>query len=205
MYAMHDFHRRFVIFGALTVAAACLLRPDQAAAQSLGIGPRLSFVRGHLPSGTPSSSLIGGTVRMVGSRHHAFELSLDTRTVYDDARTSRRREMPMQASLLIYPVRGPFAPYLLGGFGVYRETTDTLNADGIVLTSARTQKTGWHLGGGLELLLTRHVGLYGDYRFRFVRLGNPGEGDEPIDVPFFDSLKLSHRGSMWTGGMAFYF
>ena len=94
---------------------------------------------------------------------------------------------------------------LLGGFGVYRQTMETLNADGLVISSERTQKTGWHLGAGLELVFGRRVGLYGDYRFRFVRFGDPQDGDEPIDIPGLDSVKLSHRGSMWTGGIAFYF
>jgi hypothetical protein len=189
----------------LAIVVVTLAGAAPAAAQSLGIGPRLSFVRGHLPSNTPSTSLIGGTVRMVGSRHHALELSLDVRTVYDDARTSRTRETPLQASLLLYPVRSSFAPYLIGGFGVYRETTEALGPSGQVLSSTRAQRTGWHMGGGLELIMNRRVGVYADYRFRFVKLGLPGDGDEPIKIPGLDSIKLSHRGSMWTSGMAFYF
>ncbi len=29
--------------------------------------------------------------------------------------------------------------------------------------------------------------------------------EAPIDIPVLDDLKLSHRGSMWSGGLAFYF
>ena len=176
-----------------------------ASAQSFGIGPRLSFVRGDLPTATPSASFVGGTIRLVGSKHHAFEVALDTRTVTNEAGTSRKREMPMQASLLLYPMRGAVAPYLLGGFGIYRETTEALGANDVVLSSVRTQQTGWHVGGGLEILISRHVGFFGDYRFRFVRLGLAGPGEQPIDIPFVDSVNLSHRGSMWTSGMSFYF
>jgi hypothetical protein len=196
-------NRRFTF--ALAAAAVLPLIATAASAQSLGIGPRFSFVRGHLPSGTPSSSLIGGTVRMVGSRHHAFELALDRRTVYNEDRTGRTRETPLQASILIYPARAAFAPYLVGGFGVYREQTETLSPSGVVLTSERAQRTGWHAGAGLELLVTRRIGLYGDYRFRFVRLGVPEGDEEPINIPGLDSVKLAHRGSMWTGGIAIYF
>jgi opacity protein-like surface antigen len=194
---------RSIVFASAFATALAAAAP--VTAQSFGIGPRLSFVRGHLPSNTPSSSLFGGTVRVLGSRHHAVELSLDTKTVYNEDRTGRMREQPLQASLLVFPVRSAVAPYLLGGFGVYRQTVETLNEDGLVLTSERTQKTGWHLGAGIELLFSRRVGLYGDYRFRFVRFGDPQEGDEPIEIPGLDSVKLSHRGSMWTGGIAFYF
>jgi opacity protein-like surface antigen len=76
---------------------------------------------------------------------------------------------------------------------------------GEAVGGVRTQKTGWHLGGGLEILFTRHVGIYGDYRFRFVRFGTPDPDSEPIDIPFVDSVRLSHKGSMWTGGLSFYF
>ena len=181
------------------------LAVSPASAQSIGIGPRLSFVRGHLPSGTPSSSLIGGNLRLLGSRHHAIEVTLDRRVVYNDPRTARTREMPLQASLLLYPVRAAIAPYLLGGFGIYRQWQETLDSKGLVLTSTREQKTGWHVGGGIELLMNKRFGVYGDYRFRFVKLGEPDPGSEPIKIPGLSSVKLSHRGSMWTGGIAFYF
>ena len=29
--------------------------------------------------------------------------------------------------------------------------------------------------------------------------------EAPIDIPVRNDLKLSHRGSMWSGGLAFYF
>lgn len=188
-------------------AAACLacLVSVPASAQSFGIGPRLSFVRGDLPTATPSSSFVGGTIRLVGSKHHAFEVSLETRTTYNELRTSKKQEIPIQASLLLFPVRAAVAPYLLGGFGIYRATLSNVDANGAVLSSTQTQETGFHLGGGLEILLTKHVGIYGDYRFRFVRFGAAAAGEQPINIPLVDSVNLSHRGSMWTSGMAFYF
>jgi hypothetical protein len=61
------------------------------------------------------------------------------------------------------------------------------------------------VGLGAEVFLVRRVAVFVDYRWRFVRFGDPADGDEPLDVPGLDRLKLSHRGSMWTGGLAFYF
>lgn len=186
----------------LAALAAIVTIAAPAAAQSVGIGPRLSFVRGHLPSGTPSSSLFGGSLRFV-SKHTAVEMSMDIKTVYSTDRTLRTRETPIQMSLLLYPVRAAVAPYVLGGFGIYRQTMESVDPAGEALGSVRTQNTGWHLGGGLEILVTRHIGIYGDYRFRFVSFGDPEPGSEPIDLPGLS--KLSHKGSMWTGGMSFYF
>jgi opacity protein-like surface antigen len=177
-----------------------------AAAQSVGIGPRMSFVRGHIPSGTSSSSYWGGILRLRASKHMSFELSLDRKTVYSEDRTLRSKETPFQASLLLYPVRSAFAPYLLGGFGIYKQAMESVDPGGDAVGSVETQNTGWHVGGGLELMFGRHVGIYGDYRFRFVNFGSPDSDSDPIDLPGLpSSLKLSHKGSMWTGGVAFYF
>ena len=189
----------------LTAAlAAVIVSAAPAAAQSVGIGPRMSFVRGHVPSGTPSTSLFGGSLRFV-QKHTAIELSMDMKTVYSPDRTLRTRETPIQMSLLLYPVRAAVAPYLLGGFGIYRQTLDSVDPSGEVIAGVKTQKTGIHLGGGLEILFSRHVGIYGDYRFRFVQFGTPDPDAEPIDIPGLSSVNLSHKGSMWTGGVAFYF
>jgi hypothetical protein len=117
------------------------------------------------------------------------------------------RETPLQGSLLIFPARGALAPYLLGGMGVYSRVTESLNGIGDVQSSVVERKTGWHFGLGAELRLARHAALFADYRFRFVKFGQdePAEGEEPIDFPGLRSLKLTHKGSMWTSGMAFYF
>ena len=188
----------------LTAAAVAAVFAAPAAAQSVGIGPRMSFVRGHVPSGTPSTSLFGGSLRFV-QKHTAIELSMDMKTVYNADRTLRTRETPIQMSLLIYPVRAVVAPYLLGGFGIYRQTLDSVDPAGEVIAGVRTQKTGIHLGGGIELLFSRHIGIYGDYRYRFVQFGTPDPDSEPIDIPGVSSVRLSHKGSMWTGGISFYF
>jgi opacity protein-like surface antigen len=105
-------------------------------------------------------------------------------------------------SLLIYPSRRRLAPYLLGGYGIYTDTTDALGPTGLVLSSVTARKSGWHLGLGAEFFLTRHASFYADYRFRFVQFGSDASSTEPLHVP---GLTLSHQGSMWTSGLAFYF
>jgi opacity protein-like surface antigen len=164
----------------------------------------MSFIRGDVPSGTPSSTMFGGSLRF-GAKHTVIEISMDMKTVYSADRTLRTRETPIQTSLLLYPVRAAVAPYLLGGFGIYRQKLESVDAGGDAVGGVQTQTTGWHLGGGLEIRFGRHIGVYGDYRFRFVDFGAPDPDSEPIDVPGLSSLKLSHKGSMWTGGVSFYF
>lgn len=200
---MAHMHRHAAL--GLVAAGILAIYPVSAAAQGVGIGPRFSFVRGDVTTGAPSTRFTGGILRMGSSRHVSIELALDYRSLLSTDGSQRVRQMPFQASLLIYPVRSVLAPYLLGGFGVYSEMTDSLDANGAVVATATTRHTGWHLGAGAEIFLARHVAIFGDYRFRFVRVGQADQGADPINVPGLSSLHLSHKGSMWTSGIAFYF
>jgi Outer membrane protein beta-barrel domain len=179
--------------------------PASASAQVVGLGPRLSFVRGDLTTATPSTRMMGGTLRIRSSKHVVLEAALDYRSEFNEDNTRRLRQTPFQASMLVFPVRSTLAPYLLGGMGIYTETIDTLSPQGIVLDTAMSRKTGWHLGAGAELFVGRHAAFFADYRFRFVKFGSPDGDDQSINIPFLDNIKFSHRGSMWTSGMAFYF
>jgi hypothetical protein len=199
--------RRAVVL--LILFAAFWLAPAHADAQAFGIGPRFSFVRGDLATNVPATRFIGGTMRMVSSPHAVFEVSLDYRSFYNDDGTERTRETPIQASMLFFPVRSAFAPYFGGGIGLYTQMHDTLGTGGIVVATTSERKTGWHIGVGAELRLAKHASLFADYRFRFVKFGTstePGATEIPTGgIPGLSQLHLSHQGSMWTSGVAFYF
>jgi opacity protein-like surface antigen len=118
----------------------------------------------------------------------------------------------MQGSLLLFVVRRTLAPYVLGGAGIYSQTHETLNATGLPTVATTERRMGWHLGGGAEILVTRRAALFADYRFRFVRFGEPTNASQEMIhipgttiIPALEKVKLSHEGSMWTGGVAFYF
>ena len=188
----------------VVVAASLLALPTAAAAQSFGIGPHLSVIRSHSPSNTPADRLWGGTLRLTGSRSLGLELAMDYKVTRNEEETERIRERPMQASLLLFLGRNRVSPYLLGGAGLYTVTTDALGPQGKVLSSESERKVGYHLGGGVELFFVRHAALFVDYRYRFVRFGDPEDGSEPIGIPGLEG-RLSHRGSMWKSGIALYF
>jgi hypothetical protein len=193
-------------FWLVCLAVASIATPSAVSAQAVGIGPRISQVRGDVPGSTATTRLFGGTLRIMSSKHVALEGTLDYHSEFSDDRTLRMRETPIQGSLLLFPVRRAFSPYLLGGIGLYTRHTDALGPAGDVLETVTERKTGWHLGAGAEIFLARKAALFADYRWRFVRFGTPDEDEDPIDIPVVgDNLKLSHRGSMWSGGLAFYF
>jgi Outer membrane protein beta-barrel domain len=198
----------------ILVAAMLVLAgvPGRAAAQAFGIGPRFSFVRGDAVATTPADRFMGGTMRMRTSPRVALEVAMDFRARQNEEGTLRVREVPVQGSLLLFFSKSVFRPYVLGGMGMYTEFTDQLSGAGLVVETTRTRKTGIHLGMGAEIFLSRHAALFADYRFRFVKFGGePDPDSQAINIPGssfipgLDNVKLSHHGSMWTGGMAFYF
>jgi hypothetical protein len=100
------------------VLVALLAVPEVAAAQgAFGIGGRLTWVRRDVDIEEDSTRFTGGHIRARLSPKTAFELSLDVHTETNALETARVREYPIQASLLLFPVRTVFSPYLLGGGG----------------------------------------------------------------------------------------
>jgi opacity protein-like surface antigen len=189
---------------AALVLAAVAAVPAGAAAQGVGLGPRLSFVRGDVPSSTGSTRFFGGILRMRSSKRVVLEAAADFRTERSEDGLSRVKERPLQGSLLLFPARSTFSPYVLAGYGLYSRTTETLDLTGVPTATVSERKTGAHVGFGAELFLGRHAAFLLDYRYRFVRFGRPEEDETPINLPGLGS-RLSHRGSMWTSGVAFYF
>lgn len=195
----------------ISALLACVVTPATLQAQTFGIGPRLSFIRAHTPSSTPASRLMGGTIRLMGSSHTGYEISVDYRASHNELNTQRVRETPIQGSLLIFPVRRTFSPYLMGGVGVYSRLTDELGPTGAVLSTVTERKMGWHMGFGAELFLGRHAAFFADYRYRFVRFGAANADEDALNIPGtsfipgLSNVKVSHQGSMWTSGIAFYF
>ena len=203
---------------ALMAALACW--PAAVAAdQTFGVGPRLTVVRGSVEAETTSERYTGGLLRAHLSPRTALELSIDWRTITDEALTQRVRNYPIQGSLLLYPVRAGFSPYLLGGVGWYSQRIETLS-ETTVTNTVTTRTFGYHAGFGGEIRLGRRAALHLDYRYTKIRFGED-EDDPAVDastgegggagfrIPGVSSLaerlKLSHDGSMWTGGLTIYF
>jgi opacity protein-like surface antigen len=206
---MH-FSRRTAFGIALVSAVAVAGVAAPASAQSFGVGPRVSFVRGDATTDSSSSStpaaerLIGVMARIHASKRIAVEVAIDTRSETSADGSSRLRERPMQFTMLMYPLRTTFSPYILAGFGIYKQYVDTLDSTGTATATTSSQTTGWHAGFGAELTFHRHVAFYADYRWRNVSVGGTGAaGSSPI--PGVNLFHVSSQGSMWTGGMAFYF
>jgi len=176
-------------------------------AQGFGVGVRMSMVRPESVDGVESDSVrfTGGQIRLRTSGKVGIEVALDRRTETFDELNERVRDTPLQASLLLFPVRGAFSPFVLAGPGWYSHTVESLDDES---DSESTRKFGWHAGFGAELLMGRHAGLHADYRYTFLKFGDDDEPEAAAAQPrhsFVNSLLPSHNGSMWTAGLTIYF
>lgn len=170
----------------------------------IGIGGRMSMIRGDVEAGTSAERFTGGHIRALLSPRTGIEVALDRRTETNDAETQRVREYPLQASLLLFPVRSAIAPYVLGGGGWYTSTVDTLNNHETV-SSESTREFGWHGGFGAELRMGRHAAAHADYRYTHLRFGDEDETSGAEGESGVDRLLPSYKGSMWTAGLTIYF
>ena len=193
----------------LATLLGTLFLPHVAAAQGLGIGPRITFVRASEDSPDGSQRFTGGALRLGGGRS-AIELAMDYRSDVSGTFTERIKSYPIQASLLLYPVRARVAPYVLGGVGWYSQQVTYFSAPTgtVVVDEETTRRRGYHAGFGGELRAHRRLGIYGDYRYTKINFGDdeatPTAGLLAL-VPGAERLKLSHEGSMFTWGAVFYF
>jgi opacity protein-like surface antigen len=177
----------------------------------IGLGGRFSFVRGDdsVPN-ADSQRYLGVAVRARLSPKTAIELALDYRSETDPTTTLTTKDVPIQASLLLYPVRAALSPYLLAGIGWYSQTIEEASIGSSAPASVTTRKTGYHAGIGGELKLGAHAAAHLDYRYTFIGMGdNTGTSSGAVPIPGLggleERLKLSHQGSMWSGGLTFYF
>lgn len=206
---------RSMLFRVIVGTVAAAFVPAASAQAQIGIGGRFSLVRGDVSSDAGAERYSGGQLRASLSKRTAVELSLDLRTQTNESLTERTRDYPLQASLLLFPIRSTFSPYVLGGVGWYTHRVDQMAANEVV-ASQSSRKVGSHAGFGAELRMGRHAALHADYRYTFLRFGSQNliESDTIAGAiarshgatPSSDSRFLpSYQGSMWTAGMTVYF
>jgi opacity protein-like surface antigen len=183
-------------------ALAVLLLASPCAAHGIGIGGRMSMVRGDVQADPTAAAqrFLGGQLRARISPRTAIEVSLERRTDSPDLST-RVKDYPLQGSLLFFPIRSTFSPYLLGGVGWYTHVVDTLAA-GQVTSSSSSRTMGYHAGFGAELKLGGHAGVHADYRYTKLHFG---DGTKNGTGGLASRFKPSYDGSMWTAGFTLYF
>jgi len=115
-----------------------------------GIGGRMSMIRNDTQIDTDSLRFFGGQLRARTSPHTGLELSLDYRNESNEAETIKVRDMPIQASLLIFLAKGGFAPFLVGGGGWYNHRVEVHSGNAVLETDS-THEFGWHTGFGAEV------------------------------------------------------
>lgn len=203
----------YISRAAIAALAGLLLLPAATSAQTIGIGPRISFVQSDTLDGAADADrdrYTGGALRLNLSRRAALELAADWRSTTSADAAVRVRDYPVQGSLLVYPWRTTISPYVVGGVGWYSQTLEAI-VDGEVLSAHTDRRFGYHGGFGGEISLGRRATMFVDYRYRFIQFGedaDPVAGEQGaggFGIPGVGSLvdvfRMSHEGAMWTAGV----
>lgn len=213
----------FVIFS-LFFGVATLAHAQTGGA--FGIGPRVTFQSGD--KSLPNSSALrafGGQIKLRLSQATAIEVSADYDSKLNQTGTVTQsaKSMPIQASLLLYPMRSTLSPYVLGGIGWYRHSVTESTTASPVTTTRSIREMGYHAGLGAELRVGKRIAIHGDYRYNHIRFGGDSSSESTsaqeqkpsstisklLSVPGLSalqqSLKNSAGGSMWNWGMTFFF
>ena len=79
------------VYALVCLAAAMLVAPAVASAQTLGVGPTITRVRGDVPGSTDPARLVGGVVRIMSSKHitlsHRGSMSSGWRSISDQSKS----------------------------------------------------------------------------------------------------------------------
>jgi opacity protein-like surface antigen len=212
--------------GAAGLALAFLAgSAGDAQAQRLGLGAHMVSVSGSDSPALDSSDssrtrFAGGLIRLHATSSLALEASMDYQSTTNVAETASIRNMPIQISAMLIPVKKTFAPYVLAGVGWYKHRVEALDAGQAVATVYSTD-FGYHTGLGAQVKLGKHAAIFADYRYVWVDAngidGISGALKKAASyttvVGLLTSLaggnneqsSISRGGSMWTGGLTRYF
>ena len=198
---------------------------SDATAQRLGLGARMVSVSGPespaLDSGDSSRTrFAGGLIRLHATGSLAIEASMDYQSSTNAAETASIRNMPIQISGMLIPVKKTFAPYALAGVGWYKHRVEALD-NGKAVASAYSTDFGYHTGLGAQIKLGNHAAIFADYRYVWVDAngidGITGALRSAVSSTAVGALltsladdtskesSISRGGSMWTGGLTIYF
>ena len=196
-----------------------------AQSQTFGVGARMVSVSGpESPALDDSDSsrtrLWGGYIRFHPLGSLAIEAAMDYQSTTNEAETARIRNMPIQISGMLLPVKKTFAPYVLAGIGWYKHRVEALDR-GVTTATAYATDFGYHTGLGAQIKFGGHAAIFVDYRYVWVDAngidGITGALKSAASVTNVVGLltsladdgsgesSISRGGSMWTGGLTIYF
>ena len=198
--SMCAFFQRPVLIAMLTLVGL-LVSLAPVSAQGFGVGGRFAWVNPDTDVDVDAVRYYGGQVRFISGRI-GFELAMDRHSESLEEFNRKVTETPLQASI-IWRGSGKVSPYVLGGPGWYRRKVEAI--DGPTDLDLSTTEFGWHGGIGLEILLGRHFGIHGDYRYTFLDFGGDDDDEDDEGGGIIGGLLPGHRGSMWTLGATVYF
>jgi opacity protein-like surface antigen len=127
-----------------------------------------------------STSRLAWGVRLGGMSHGIFGADMDigyTSNFYGTGSVfNSSNVLTFMGNLVVGIPAGPVRPYVTGGLGIIRRNIDFSSAAS--LASFTDTNFAYDIGGGLNILFSRHVGINGDLRY----FRNFGTGNEFLDL-----------------------
>jgi opacity protein-like surface antigen len=160
---MHSNHARSVLF-------ICFLLLSAAATPSRAqgfISPLIGYDFGG-NSGCPQISNcedkrtnLGIAVGKMGAILGVEEEFADAKNFFGSVGEQSSSVITLMTNVMVVPALGRVHPYLLGGLGLMKTHVEFTRTD---VLSTSNNSLAWDLGGGVTVLVTRHVGVRGDIR-----------------------------------------
>jgi opacity protein-like surface antigen len=155
------------VFGMLTV----FLAPSVASAQ----GYIVPFIGGNfggdtgttLDQSVDNTSRLAYGVRLGAMAHGIIGAEIDfgyTPNFYGHGSTfDSSGVMTVMGNLVVGIPAGPVRPYVTGGVGIIRRNVDFSSLENVA--SISDTKFAYDVGGGLNILFSKHIGINGDLRY----------------------------------------
>lgn len=140
--------------------------PEKSRGGGFSIGPVGGFLKAR--DADEGTWFAGAQARLRFLRILAAEAAITFhQNEYNDGDT-RVTQYPVQLSLMLFPLPNfPVSPYVVGGVGWYYTRIDYSGA----LSAIDNETDHWfggHVGGGAELLPSRSISLFADFRYIFI-------------------------------------
>jgi opacity protein-like surface antigen len=184
----------------LLVAALCLTTSSALADDAnptprpgVSLGGRAAYIWNQGADAEDGDFFGGAQLRVYLAKFFAIEGSADFRQQQFGGGTTTVDIYPVQLTGLLYVIpNSPVSPFLLGGVGWY--FTDVRGPGGF---DESQNRTGAHVGAGIQFFMHRHWSLDATYRYLFTDRITTRAGNANISV--------NGDGHMVTGGLNFHF
>jgi opacity protein-like surface antigen len=184
---------------AIVPLACALILIAPAASVASDVGAHLGYAKGR--DADTGNGLVGGHLEIGIAPFLGIQGAVDYRLVEKSTinagvtqGTLKVRSVPTTVTARLY-LPGPVSPFAAVGAGWYHLVYDySSNLEGLGASDHAETTFGWHVGGGVRVMVAPKVSVYGEGRAVFVR------PDHALNQQVFDQVKSWDYDSVYFAG-----